>query len=291
MLAFPPRRGNNGKKCEGLAIGLARMEGYRGDDMKNLLLWGLCCLLFAGCFGKKKLGEKMREAIKEDPTIITDAFEEHPEEFLKAISSLAGARRKLEQQKEEKAREKEYENPKKPLIRPDETIRGTKGAPLVLVEYSDFECPYCTRGLNTVRKLLKKYEGKMQFIYKHLPLDFHPNAMLASRYYEAIRLQNEKKAFQFHDEIFDNQKKLKKGEAFLKPLAKKLNVNMAKLAKDINSSKVKDRIKQDMEEAAKLGFQGTPGFLLNGISVRGAYPAEHFDKIVEKLAEMGKISL
>ena len=259
--------------------------------MKNLLLFGWFFFLFVGCVSKKDLADEMKAAIKKDPTIITDAFKQHPEELFKAFSHLSDARRKLQQKKEEEAQTLEFENPKKPLIRPDETVRGTKGAPLVLVEYSDFECPYCTRGLDTVRALLKKYEGKIQFIYKHLPLDFHRNAMTASRYYEAVRLQDEEKAFKFHDEIFKNQRKLKKGESFLKSLAKKLNVNMGKLAKDINSSKVKDRIKQDMEEAATMGFQGTPGFLINGISVKGAYPVSHFDKVIKKLIEMGKVAL
>ena len=259
--------------------------------MKTFLLLMACSALFMGCIGKKNLAGEMKEAIKKDPTIIADAFKEHPEEMLEALSGLSGARRKLQQRKEEEAQAQEFKSPKKPHIRPDETIRGTKGAPLVLVEYSDFECPYCTRGLKTVQDLLKKYQGNIQFIYKHLPLDFHPNAMLASQYYEAIRLQNEQKAFKFHDEIFKNQRKLKKGESFLKPLAKKLGINMNKLAKDVKSSKVKERIKQDMAEAAKFGFQGTPGFLLNGISVKGAYPAEHFDKIIKKLVEMGKVSL
>ena len=259
--------------------------------MKTFLPFGICFFLLAGCVGKKNLADEMKAAIKKDPSIITDAFVEHPEEMYKAVSGLSDVRKKMRQRQEEEAQAKEFENPKKPVIRPDETIRGTKGAPLVLVEYSDFECGYCSRSLPTVQALLKKYEGKIQFIYKHLPLNFHTNAMLASQYYEAVRLQDEQKAFKFHDEIFKKQRKLKKGEGFLKSLAKKLNVNMSRLAKDVKSSKVKKRIEQDMEEAAKMGFQGTPGFLLNGVSIRGAYPIEHFEKIVTKLAEMGKISL
>ena len=258
--------------------------------MKIFLISGLSLFLFAGCVGQKDLANGMREAIKKDPTIITDAFKEHPAEFLKALSDLAGARRKLEQEKEIEAQKAEFDNPKKPLIRPDETIRGTKGAPLVLVEYSDFECSFCARGFKTVSSLLDKYKGKMQFVYKHLLLNF-PNSMLASQYYEAIRLQDEEKAFRFHDEIFKNQRKLKKGEKFLKSLAKKINVDMGRLAKDVKSSKVKDRIEQDKKEAAEMGFQGTPGFLINGISVKGAYPVEHFDKVINKLIEMGKVSL
>ena len=154
-----------------------------------------------------------------------------------------------------------------------------------MVEYSDFECGYCARGLDTVQALLKKYDGKIQFIYKHLPLSFHRNAMVASKYYEGVRLQSEEKAFKFHDEIFRNQGKLKNGEPFLKSLAKKLKVNMAKLAKDIKSAKIEARIREDMTEAAKFGFRGTPGFLINGISISGAVPPTHFDNIIDKMVK------
>ena len=258
--------------------------------MRLILLFGLFFALLAGCVSKKDLAGEMREAIKRDPTIITEAFKEHPKEMLDAISSLASARREIEQEKEAEARKKEYEEPKNPLIRPDESIRGTKGAPLVLVEYSDFQCSYCARGFKTVQSLLKKYEGKIQFIYKHLLLSF-PHSKMASQYYEAIRLQDEKKAFKFHDEIFNNQRKLQKGESFLKSLAKKVNADMNRLSKDIKSSKVAERIEQDVKEAAEMGFRGTPGFLINGVTIKGAYPPEAFDKIVNDLVEMGKITL
>ncbi|MEX1099536.1 MAG: DsbA family protein, partial [Bacteriovoracaceae bacterium] len=95
----------------------------------------------------------------------------------------------------------------------------------------------------------------------------------------------------FHDELFENQSKIKQGEKYFKSLAKKLGVDMKKLAKDVNSQKVKDRIEGDLKEAAKFGFQGTPGFLLNGIPVKGAYPTSHFVDLIKKLEEKGKVKL
>jgi protein-disulfide isomerase len=139
--------------------------------------------------------------------------------------------------------------------------------------------------------LLKKYKGKIRFIYKHLPLSFHANAMNAAKYYEAVRLQSHDKAIKFHDKVYKNQKKLKKGEVFLRSVAKKLGVNMTKLKSDINSDKVMARIKEDMAEAAKFGFQGTPGFTFNGIPVKGAYPVTYFNGIVEELKKRGKVKL
>ena len=140
-------------------------------------------------------------------------------------------------------------------------------------------------------ELMSKYEGKIRFVYKHLPLSFHPQAMPASQYFEAIRLQSPTKAGEFHDRIYKDQRKLQNGEAWLKSIAKELKVDLARLALDVKSETVQKRIDEDMAEAAKFGFQGTPGFVINGIPVKGAYPINHFEGIVEELKKRGKLSL
>lgn len=239
--------------------------------------------------------ESIKKALKENPDILTEAIEANPDKFIEALNKAVrlaqDSQRKSREDEEKEQLEKSFENPLEANIREDELIRGTKGAPLVLVEYSDFECPFCSRGFNTVTELLEKYKGKIQFIYKHLPLEFHPKAMPASKYYEAIRIQDEQKAIKFHDEIYKNQRKLQNGESFLKSIAKDLGVNMTKLAKDIDSEAVDKRIKEDIAEAQKFGFQGTPGFLLNGVPVKGAYPTSHFEGIVEELKKRNKVNL
>jgi len=253
----------------------------------------LSMLVLTGCMSDSQFKEKLAKALKDDPKLLTDAIEANPADIITSFQkAVKDAQKELvarREQDEVKALEENYTNPLKPKIRDDESIRGTKGGPLVLVEYSDFECPFCTRGFNTVLDVMKKYPGKVQFIYKHLPLSFHKQAMVASQYYEAIRLQSDKKAFDFHDAIFKDQKKLKNGEKFLKKIAKKVGANMTKLAKDIGSEAVKKRIDEDLKEAAKFGMQGTPGFILNGIPVRGAYPVSHFEKIVDELKKRGMV--
>ncbi len=259
----------------------------------SLIVLSIVMAMVVSCtpMSEKQLGEML----KENPAILTDAIKENPEQFIEALNEAVktaqGAQRKKQEEEEKKRLEDSYNNPMEPEIRDDEVIRGTKGAPLVLVEYSDFECPFCSRGYQTVQALLKKYKGKIQFIYKHLPLSFHPNAMPAAQYYEAIRLQSKEKAGEFHDQLFEDFSKIKKGEKFFKSVAKKLGVNMTKLASDLDSEEVKKRIEEDLEEARKFGFQGTPGFLLNGIPVKGAYPPSHFDGIIEELKKRGKVSL
>lgn len=248
-----------------------------------------------GCATPQQKEKELTDLLASKPEILVKAIESNPTQILMALQSASKKAQsemaKQQEEDEKKTFEESFNNPLVASIRSDESIRGPKNAALTLVEYSDFQCPFCSRGAKTVHALLKKYDGKIRLIYKHLPLDFHAQAMIAAQYYEAIRLQDEKKAFAYHDEVFENQKDLGGGKAYLDKVAKKLGVNMKKLAADLGSDAVKNRIEQDKAEAAKFGMQGTPGFLLNGVPVRGAYPLEHFDNIVEELKKRGKVTL
>lgn len=263
--------------------------------LKLMMALLLATSFLVGCSSEKQMEEAIAKVLKENPKVLIQAIEKNPTEFVeafqKAVKSAQAGMAKKREMDEKKKLEASFDKPLVPKIRQDESIRGTKGAPLVLVEYSDFECPFCTRGFQTVQAFMNKYPGKVSFIYKHLPLSFHKNANAASKYYEAIRLQDEKKAFKFHDAIFANQRGLKNGEGFLKKTAKSVGANMSRLAKDLNNPKVQARIDEDQKEAASFGMQGTPGFLLNGVPIKGAYPIEHFDQIVEELKKRGKVKL
>ncbi len=259
--------------------------------MKSTVLLAMALVIATACTSK----DELKKLLKENPDIITEAIEANPDKFIdalnNAVKSAQEGQSKKREEEEKKALESSFTNPLQAEIRADETFRGNKDAPITLIEYSDFECPFCSRGFNTVMELMSKYQGKIRFAYKHLPLSFHPQAMISAQYYEAIRLQNPEKAWQFHDAIYKDQRKLQNGEGFLKATAKELKVDMNKLATDVKSEAVKKRIEADMAEAAKFGFQGTPGFLLNGIPVKGAYPTSHFDGLIEELKKRGKITL
>lgn len=259
--------------------------------MKSRILMVLALVIATACTSK----EDLKKMMKENPEIITEAIEANPEKFIDALNNAVKVAQegqgKKREEDEKKALEESFNNPLVAEIRSDESFRGNASAPITLIEYSDFECPFCSRGYTTVMELMKKYEGKIRFAYKHLPLSFHPQAMPAAQYYEAIRLQSPEKAWKFHDAIYSNQRALQNGEKFLKEEAKKVGADMAKLAKDVKSEAVQKRIDADMAEAAKFGFQGTPGFLLNGVPVKGAYPTQHFDDLIAELKKRGKISI
>ena len=259
--------------------------------MKKSIFVLLAIAMLTACTSK----DELKKMLKENPEIITDAIKANPTKFIdalnEAVKSAQEGEGKRREEEEKKALEESFNNPLVAELRSDESFRGNKDAPITLIEYSDFECPFCSRGFATVMELMKKYEGKIRFVYKHLPLSFHPQAMPASQYYEAIRLQSPEKAWQFHDRVYSDQRKLQNGEAFLKSIAKDLKVDMKKLETDVKSKEVQARIDADIAEAGKFGFQGTPGFLLNGVPVKGAYPTSHFDGLIEELKKRGKLNI
>jgi len=262
---------------------------------KSIILFLTGSFFLASCQTQSSFEDKLVKTLEEKPEILIKAIENNPAKFMTAIQNAAKAAQfalaKQRKQEEQKKLDAAFDNPLKPKIRKDETFRGNKNAPITLVEYSDFQCPFCARGFANVEKLMAKYKGKIKLVYKHLPLSFHPQAMIGAQYYEALRLQSDELAFKFHDEVFKNQQKLKLGEKFLKKISSSIGADLKKLAKDVNSDFVKNRIKEDMAEAKKFGMEGTPGFIIEGIPVKGAYPVSHFETIIEKLKEKKLVQL
>ena len=237
----------------------------------------------------------LKKLLKDNPEIITESIKANPEKYMEALAEAQRQfmveRRKKQQEKEMATREEECKNPKKPKMGDSRVYFGNKDAPVTIVEYSDFQCGYCAKAMDTVKQVLKAYPDKVRVLYKHKPI-LGPNSLKASEYYEAIGMQDSKKAQEFHDMVFEKKGSLRSGgEKFLKELAKKLKVNMSKLEKDLNL--VGNTISEDQSEADKFGFSGTPGFLVGGVSVPGALPFSEFKKILEdchfpKLKKSGK---
>jgi protein-disulfide isomerase len=245
-------------------------------------------VILAGCTTKSQI----EQAIKDNPEILFSAIKANPKKFLDTVNEAVrvaqeGARDE-ERKQEETRMEDEFKNPKKPVIDDKHMMVGNKNAPVTVVVYSDYECPYCSRGYQTVKQVEKEYGDKVRVVYKNLPLDIHPMAMPAARYFEAVLMQDPKKAEKFHDLVYENQKELREGkEKFLKDAVKKVGGNVAKAEKDASSDAVAAAIKADMEEAQKFEFTGTPGYLINGVSIRGAYPFPEFKKIIDRVLAKG----
>lgn len=231
--------------------------------------------------------DQLKKAVEKDPSIVFTAIEKDPEGFIEVVNKAAQAAQQRgsekAQQDESKKRDEEFKNPLKPEIQAGRAAKGAADAAVTIVEYSDFQCPYCARGYQTINEVLKAYDGKVRVVFKHLPLDFHPKAMPAAKFFEAIAIQDQGKAFKFHDMVFENQAELNsRGEDFLKDTAKKVGADMKKLEKDMNDPKIMERINADIEEARKFDISGTPGFVINGVSLKGAYPFSEFKTIIDR---------
>lgn len=250
----------------------------------SLITFAAAALTLASCAPSAK---QLKEAIEKDPSIVFVAIEKDPAKFIEVVNKAAQDAQKVAgeraQEEEKKSRDEEFKNPLKPEIQEGRVIFGPKDAPITIVEYSDFQCPYCSRGYQTVKQVRKEYGDKVRVVFKHLPLDFHPMAMPAAQYFEAIARQSHEKAEKFHDAMFEHQDQMKdKGEKLFTETAKKLGVDMKKLATDLKDEKIMEKISADMEEARKFNMSGTPGFIINGVSLRGAYPFPEFKSIIDQ---------
>lgn len=158
-------------------------------------------------------------------------------------------------------------------------VRGNKNALIKLVVFSDFQCPFSKRGADTVKALIDKYGNKLMFVHKNLPLPFHPEAMPSAR--AALAAGKQGKFYEYHDKLYENQGRL--GEDLYIEIAKDLGLDVNKFTSDRNSKEIEEQVKADANQANTLGFNGTPGFALNGVKILGAYPQEHFEKIINAL--------
>ncbi len=258
--------------------------------ISSILFASLLWIGVTGCTKPSK--EQIAQALKDDPSLLATAIKKNPEVFQDALRT---AQQQLQQDREkeqlaqmEQEQAKYLKDPLQPKLTSAQVFKGAKNAPIVIVEYTDFECPYCSRGSDSMKEVLKKYDGKVRLTVKHLPLPFHPQAMPAAKYFEAIRIQKPEAAIQFHDAVFGNQAELRQnGEKFLEKEAAKLGIKMDKLKADLKSEAVTKKIDEDMNEAKSFGFRGTPSFLIGGVPARGALPPEEFAKIVDKILKKG----
>lgn len=172
-----------------------------------------------------------------------------------------------------------------------EPFKGPADAPVTIVEYSDFQCPFCARGYNTIEKqVLPSYKGKVRFFYKHLPLPFHPWAESAAIAYECVKKQDPSAAWEVYSGFFENQKSITKATVKDKVLEflDGAQIDRDAFAKCYDQRETAAKVRQDRAEAASLGISGTPSFVINGRMVRGAQPAAKFKAIIDdELASAG----
>ncbi|MBS3071512.1 thioredoxin domain-containing protein [Candidatus Pacearchaeota archaeon] len=165
----------------------------------------------------------------------------------------------------------------------DSPVLGDVNAQVTIVEFSDYECPYCGRHFSeTYPQLVKNYidTGKAKLIFMDYPLSFHPNAQKAA---EAARCFGAQKGdsgyFKMHDKLYQNQQALSIEN--YKKWARELGANGAKFDACLDSNEFADEVQANLAYGSSLGVSGTPGFFINGVRVEGAQPYSVFKQIID----------
>lgn len=159
-------------------------------------------------------------------------------------------------------------------------IWGNPNSKVTIVEFSDFQCPFCSRGAETVDELKKKYKGKIKIAFKHFPLSFHKDAKPAAEASMCAGDQGSEKFWKFHDIAFKNQKDL--SPEALEKYAVQAGAQAAKYKECMASKKFAAAVEADMAYGEKLGVRSTPTFFVNGELIAGALPADAFADIIDE---------
>jgi protein-disulfide isomerase len=162
----------------------------------------------------------------------------------------------------------------------DAPIMGGKNARVTIVEFSDFQCPFCARGANVMTEVKKKYGDKVKVAFKNFPLPFHHHARSASTAGLCVHEQKADLYWKMHDLMFEDQQGLEQDGLIAK--ARTLNIDMDKFTDCLTSGKFDAMIDQDIEQGQKLGVKSTPTFFVNGMMVTGAQPLEEFSKLIDQ---------
>ncbi|HEY2940936.1 MAG TPA: thioredoxin domain-containing protein [Vicinamibacteria bacterium] len=172
-----------------------------------------------------------------------------------------------------------------PRIKVDPTggpARGPESAPITIIEYADYQCPYCTRANAALKQVEEHYAGKVRIVFRDFPLtQIHANAAKAA---EAGACANEQgKFWPMHDRLFANQTKLAVPD--LKQHASELGLDAAAFETCLDSGKHAADVKKSLEEGQRLGLSGTPSFFINGRLLVGAQPYEGFAQVIDEELE------
>ncbi len=206
-----------------------------------------------------------------------------------------------EQQQEYEAAQQQPEQPERPTsttismeeLADDDAFIGDENAPVTIVEFSDYQCPFCRSFYNGAYSEIKeKYvdTGQVKLVFRDFPLSFHQDAYPAALAAECVRDQAGDGAyFEFHDAIFESQSggsTVPIPEETMRSIATDLGVDMGEYDECYNDEKFRDEIYDDLAEGQEAGITGTPGFIINGTIVSGAQPFSAFEQVIE--AELAK---
>ena len=237
---------------------------------RNLAIVSLICLILSWSL-------PVQAQTKIDPQLekqVLEIIRKHPEIIIESV----GAYQQQQQQNVQKSRQEfinNFQANPQSVIGTSPTIGASKSK-TVLIEFSDFECPYCAEAHQTLKDLLAKYPNQFTLVYKHFPLyQIHDQALPAATAAWAAYKQG--KFWEYHDALFTNQKQL--GETLYLDIAKKLNLNLTKF--DNDRKLANKSIEKDLLLAQQLGLGGTPSFIITSPNFAGPVKLTEVEEILQ----------
>jgi protein-disulfide isomerase len=211
-----------------------------------------------------KLENQVLAIIRKNPGIVREAMQ-------------AEEQQKQQEQQALKQRFNQEMQKNPGIVIGNSPVKGAKNQKLLLIEFADFQCPYCAQAHTILKQFMERNQDKVTLVYKHYPLtSIHPEATAAAK--AAFAAQKQGKFWQYHDALFERQAEL--GEKLYIEIAQNLQLDIAKFNQQRNSPEFGTALDQDLKMAETLGIQGTPFFFVNGETVSGAVPLPELEKLV-----------
>ena len=155
---------------------------------------------------------------------------------------------------------------------------GPSDASVTIIEFSDYQCPYCSRAESVVKQVLERYPDQVRFVYRHLPLEsIHPQARAAAE--AAVCAEDQGRFWEYHELLFANQQAI--SAAKLSELAEQVGLDEEAFASCTADDSTRQRVQRDISDAGAAGASGTPAFFVNGIPLSGVQPLEEFVELID----------
>lgn len=208
-------------------------------------------------------------------TEVLQVIRKHPEIVKEALEAYQQQQQQKQQQVRQLIKQEIKENPNSVIG--ESPVTGATEQKIVLIEFSDFQCPFCAKAHKTLKQFMAKHQDEVTLVYKHFPLTaIHPEAIPAAKAAWAASKQG--KFWQYQDALFAKQDKL--GERFYVDIAKNLKLDLSQFNQQRNSAEANAVIQKDRKLAEKLGVRGTPFFFINGETFSGAVPLSKMESVL-----------
>lgn len=221
----------------------------------------------------KKVYEENKEALQNAPL---DSVKSKIVDYLKSQRGAERQQAFVEELKKKYPTKTSLKAPTIEVSTGGRPVLGPATAPVTIIEFSDYECPFCKRAEPAMEQVLSTYKDKVKFVYRHYPLPFHQHAKPASEAALCANLQG--KFWEYHKKVFASASL---AEETLKQIAKDVGLDAAKFDTCMKNHETAKEIEKDLEEGQSVGVNGTPAFFINGRMLSGAQPFEKFKEVID----------